>query len=277
MELPLPLFAAEANASEDVELELQLDRREPTQLTGRVNQQPIRTIGQATEHLHELMQRQVLMAVEQRVAFNVTGPGDSATRITFYTLLPDVQQREVFVRIAGQPQAWPRLRALFGAPPYGFLRPEDAGMLRAAGVAPGRTNMTHDEVQSAASYSQFGTGQLVDELGREYKVVRRNNVRESDSLACNFDVYDTPYILLQVRVKKRRRIERMEMLRDNVQRLALAFPRVGERVLLTQTPRLLRIQGIPAQQAPPPTPLQIRRVVPRGTQSATAALLAVMS
>jgi hypothetical protein len=38
-------------------------------------------------------------------------------------------------------------------PPYNFLRPEDAGMVRAAGIASGRVNMTYERAGETATYS----------------------------------------------------------------------------------------------------------------------------
>lgn len=235
----------------------------------------IRTIGEAMEHLHELMEAQVTKAVDEGVAHNVSCAGDAAARSTFYTLLPDRLQRDVFRRIAGQMRAWPRLRPLFGAPPYGFLRPEDAGLLRAAGIAPGRANMTYDAFQAAASYGQFGAGQLIDELAREYRVIRRQNVHESDPLPCDFSVRDKPDLLLQVRLRRRNRDTKVEMMRDVQQRQQLLFPRVGERITLKETKRILSLQGLrPA--AATRTVLQVKRVVPRSLNASTAALIVVV-
>lgn len=235
----------------------------------------IRTIGDAMEHLHELMEAQVTKAGEQGAARNTSVGGDASARSTFYTLLPDPQQRLVFMRLAGQMRAWPRLRPLFGAPPYGFLRTEDAGLLRAAGIAAGRTNMTHDAVQAAASYTQFGAGQLTDELAREYRVIRRQNVQEDDPLPCDFTVRDKPDLLLQVRLRRRKRETKNEMLRDATQRQQLMFPRPGDRITLRETKRMLSLQGL-RSSAVTRTTLQVKRVVPRGLNASTAALIAIV-
>jgi hypothetical protein len=222
------------------------------------------------------MERQVNAALERGAAPNTATAGDAAARTTFYTLLPDAQQRDVFVRIVRQMRAWPRLRPLFGAPPYGFLRAEDAGLLRAAGIAPGRVNMAHDTIQAAASYSQFGAGQLKDELAREYRVIRRQNVDEADPLPCNFTVHDQPELLLQVRVKRRSNETKRELVRDVLRRNELTFPRVGERIVLKETRRILALQGKRPNQGTATTVL-IKRVVPRSQHASTAALIAVMS
>ena len=87
--------------------------------------------------------------------------------------------------------------------------------------------MTHDAVQSAASYTQFGAGQLTDELAREYRVIRRQNVDEADPLPCDFSVRDAPDVLLQVRLRRRNREAKMELMRDATQRERLFFPAAG--------------------------------------------------
>lgn len=237
---------------------------------------PIRTIGEAMTHINSLMDQQITLAVERGAKPNESISGDAPARNTFYTLLPDPQQRTVFLRLAGQMRAWPRLRPLFGAPPYGFLRPEDGGVMRAAGIAAHRQNMTHEEFQSAASYSQFGAGQLLDELAREYRVIRRQNVYDDDPLPCNFEVRDKPDMLLQVRIRRRSRAKRMEMMQDATLRQTLAFPRAGERIILKETKRILALQGKRPDNATRTT-LLVKRMVPRGNGASTAALICVMS
>lgn len=273
---PQAVFAAATDAAETLALEQDRDAQERDDvLVLGTRGKSIRTLGEAVEHLHELMEQQVTKAVDVGAAANTACPGDAAARNTFYTLLPDRQQRMVFLRLAAQMRAWPRLRPLFGAPPYGFLRPEDAGMLRAAGIAPGRSNITHDAVQAAASYTQFGAGQLIDELAREYRVIRRQNVNDADPLPCDFSVRDKPDVLLQVRIRRRNRDVKVELLRDDQQRQQLMFPRPGERVTLKETKRMLRLQGLRPAQATS-TILQIKRTVPRGQNASTAALIAVV-
>ena len=236
----------------------------------------IRTIGEAVEHVRELMEAQVARAIEERVDRNAPCNGDAAARNTFYTLLPDPQQRAVFVAVVRQMRAWPRIRTLFGAPPYGFLRQEDAGLLRAAGIAQGRSNMTHDVAHAAASYSQFGAGQLIDELSREYRVVRRQNVREDDPLPFDLTVRDAPDVLMQVRIRKRAREAKIAMLRDVNERLKLEFPRVGDRIVVKETRRILSLQGR-AQSTAKRTTLRVKRVVPRAQHALTAALIVEVS
>lgn len=235
-------------------------------------QQPVRTIADAVEHVQKLLDAQLARATEQNTRANVAAPGDAGARITFYTLLPDEQQRLVFLRFASQARAWPRLRTLFGAPPYGFLRAEDSGMLRAAGIATNRSNMAHEDSQAAASYTQFGAGQLTDEFAREYRVIRREKVTDTDPLPCNFEVHDRGGLLLQVRVRRRNRDIKLQMMQDETQRRMLSFPSPGERLIVKETRRMLALQG-KRSDGPAKTNLVVRRVVPRGQGSSTAAVL----
>lgn len=267
-----PVLAPDAGTA--LERERDEQERDDVLVLGRRGK-VIRTIGDAVQHLEELMETQVARAVDESAPANESISGDAAARNTFYTLLPDSQQRDVFRRVASQMRAWPRLRPLFGAPPYGFLRPEDAGMLRAAGIAQGRANMAHDAVQSAASYTQFGAGQLTDELAREYRVIRRQNVDEADPLPCDLSVRDAPDVLLQVRLRRRNREAKMELMRDATQRERLFFPRPGQRITLKETRRILALQGLRATAATRTT-LQVKRVIPRGQNASTAALIAVV-
>lgn len=236
----------------------------------------IRTVGEAMDHITSLMDRQVAMAIERRAQPNESIGGDASARNTFYTLLPDAQQRLVFMRLATRITAWPRMRPLFGAPPYGFLLPEDAGVMRAAGIAPHRSNMSHEEFQSAASYSQFGAGQLLDDVAREYRVIRRQRVYDTDPLPCNFEVRDKPNVLLQVRIRRRSRAKKLEMFRDATLRQTLVFPQAGERIVLRETKRILALQG-KRTDAATRTTLLVTRMVPRSNNASTAALVCVLT
>jgi hypothetical protein len=237
----------------------------------------IRTIGDAVEHVRALMETQVARAVEERIDRNAPCVGDAAVRNTFYTLLPDSQQRTVFIGIVKQRRSWTRIRTLFGAPPYGFLRHEDAGLLRAAGIAHGRSKMAHDVTQSAASYSQFGAGQLIDDFAREYRVVpSRHNVGEDDPLPFVLTALDASTVLMQVRIRKRSREAKARMLRDAKERRKIEFPRVGDRIVVKETQRVLSLRGLQPNAATQAT-LHVKRVVPRAQHALTAALIVVVS
>lgn len=51
------------------------------------------------------------------------------------------------------------------------------------------------------------------------------------------------------------------------------FPAVGERVQLTQTRRLLAIQGKNASESPTSVHVKVNRILPRDLNASTAAIL----
>jgi len=237
---------------------------------GRTNTS--RTVADAVESMRTLMLQQIQSAGEQGTKPNEVAEGDSAVRVVFYTVLPYAQQRSLFLEIAQNPRAWPRLRGLFGAPPYQFLGAEDAWALRAAGIARGRTHMGYEDKQAAANYSQFGSGHYADIYEREYRVLPRLNADVTDPLPWMLQELGTSDLRLEVRVKKRDRKRKLELLKDKDGRVMLTFPRPGDHIQLTETPRMLSIQNKRAVDAAKPL-LKVKRVFPRGDHAATAAVL----
>lgn len=265
----------EAEVSEERDLGSEREAAQFRRFWGRPQQADlplVNTIGEALAHVTNIFERQINEALESGSPANEPIPGDAAARGIFYTLLPEGFQRKVFLATASNARAWPRLRALFGAPPYAFLGPQDAGMLRATGIAQTRQNMAYDN-NTIVNYSQFGAGQLVDESEREYRVVD-TTAGEQDPLPCNLQGGNTQYVQLVVRVHKRSREERVRRLRDTQLRKTITFPLPGEKLNLTETNRLLTIQGKRKEAATRAT-LQVRQVKPRGANAATASILAV--
>lgn len=234
----------------------------------------VNTIGEALNHINDIFERQINEAVEGGAQQNAAIPGDAAARGIFYTLLPEAYQRRVFLHVASSSRAWPRMRPLFGAPPYAFLGPQDANLLRATGIAQSRQNMAYD-ANTIANYSQFGAGQLIDESEREYRVVDPT-AGEQDPLPCNLEGGQSEYVQLIVRVHKRSREERIRRLKDVRLKKTITFPIPGEKLNLTETKRLLTIQG-KRPEAATRAVLQVRQVKPRSANAATAAVLAVWS
>lgn len=232
----------------------------------------ISTLGDAVEHVRTVMDRQIERGHTEGFEINKSIQGDGPARTTFYTLLPDRQQRDEFLRVAGNMRNWPRLRGLFGAPPYHFLRSDDGQMLRAAGIAAGRSSMSYDDSQSAAGYAQFGAGQLVDAEEREYRVTPNDNVSLVDPAPWLLEESTSSDIVLQVRVKKRDKKRKLEMMKDKNARKTLTFPRPGDRIVLSLTPAMLSIQRRRTASVEPIT-LKVRRVIPRGESAATAVIV----
>ena len=103
-------------------------------------------VGQLVELVRELIEKQTGAAkdLKEKARPNESITGDAYVRTAFQTVLSNQHQRELFLETASVPQNWPRLKPLFGAPPYHFLFADDANMLRATGVSRGRVNMVYD-------------------------------------------------------------------------------------------------------------------------------------
>lgn len=238
-----------------------------------VNAVQLETVGQALAHCVDLMEQQVKRAHDSNAAMNVAVAGDAVARKKARILLSDGMMRALFIRVVALRHSWPRIRSLFGAPPFHFLRPEDAGLLRATGIAAGRSNMTYKKVNETSNYSQFGVAHLVDAFDREYRVVAPASTSETDSLPCDVEhVQPSAYVFLNVRVPRRSQGERLRLMKDAGTRRKTVFPESGELLKLRYT-RELRAIWSDAHDAE--FTLLVNRVAPREVSSSTAAVLAV--
>ena len=166
-------------------------------------------VHEAYEYVDQRIRQQVDAAAIVKAPNNTPIPGDSSTKTAFYTLLNRNQQRRLFLNASKSEAAWPRLRSLFGAPPYDFLHSEDASGLRAAGIAKRRANMAHDIGQFIPNYNQFGAGHFADSAGRLYNVIApTGSYQETDEGAylpwTNQALRDAVRIVMVVRIPKHR-------------------------------------------------------------------------
>lgn len=208
------------------------------------------TVSAAREALEEIYDRQLERAREERAEPNASVVGDGAARSAFLTLLPPDEQRRFFLQAAQRREMWPRVRSLFGAPPYSFLKPEDAHVLRASGVASHRVHMAHEEA-TATNYSEFGEGHFTDPAGRLYKVVAKERAASREELPWR-GLRAAGRLVADVRIKKTSAVKKARLAQGHEGPLALAglvFPRVGDRVRL----RLVDVLAQPpsAGDAPP--------------------------
>jgi len=235
----------------------------------------VETVGEALEYCQALVEKQLERAAESTPPMNEAIYGDSHARRAITTLLPDSKIRELFLRTARKAEAWPRFRSLFGTPPYNFLNPEDAGLVRASGIARGRKNMAYDRAGQTATYSQFGCAHLVDDYNREYRVLPINRVSDSDVLPCDINrVGASGPILMNVRVPKRSRNERMQLLKDQTKRRSVVFPAVGETLNVKYSSGLKEVWGVGANHGDV-CKVIVKSIIPRGAHASTAALVAV--
>lgn len=230
----------------------------------------VQTTREAYSVCKQLIEEQLEKGRLERSMPNAAITGDASARNAVLLLLTDLQQRTLFLHVSGDRQNWGRVRPLFGAPPYNFLRPQDAAMFAASGFARGRVNMAYDDVKAAASTAQFGPGQLVDEYGREYRIAGDMDQSYTDLLPGNayFNV-KRGNIFLQVKIRKQSKAKKLALIRSEDKKQVL-FPRPGEVVTLRESRGLLNARG--ATQSVP-TDLRVRALFPRGIGSSTAGLM----
>ena len=234
----------------------------------------IDTIEDAINYCSALIEKQIERAREKSPPANAPIFGDAEAKRATLTLLPDAFVRDLFLRTTRNFRNWPRIKPLFGSPPYVFLRPEDAGLINASGISLKRSNMAYAKVGETASYSQFGNEHLVDKYGREYRVVPSRTPLVSDSLPCDFgDVAVSRPVLLNIRIPKRPRDERRELLSKAETRQSVMFPRAGEVLEVASSPLLKKVRG--ATEKENTSRLQIRQLVPRSATSSTAAIIGI--
>ena len=229
----------------------------------------IETLEDALAFVRQAVQRQIERAKELHAAPNTAIPGDGVARGVMLLLLPEPMLRLLFLEIVRAPAAWPRVRALFGAPPYHFLLPEDGGTLRAAGFARGRENIAYDEANRIANVAQF-VAQFQDPFEREYRLVLRRAV-ERDPVPSAQRVYEQLEATFHMQVKIRKRsLKQKRLLAHGDTKKRLFFPRVGERIELRETRTLQRVLRL---RTPQTLQVQVLAVRPRGLRAHTAELV----
>lgn len=229
---------------------------------------------EAFEYCTRLVEQQIKRSQITNANINEATYGDADARKAIKTLLSDNFIRELFLQTTRNRSSWPRLRPLFGTPPYNFLRPEDAGLVRAAGMSRGRVNMAYDKAGTTATYSQFGVGHLVDSYAREYRVLAQNDAVSNTTLPFDFrNIQPNTQIKVNVRVPKRSKKEKLELMKNAARRKSLVFPAVGERLKLNYSPALKKVWG--NKQLSVTIKLLVKRVVPRSSKGSTAALIAI--
>lgn len=234
-------------------------REDPTRL---------HTFGDAYDLCKARIDAQLEMAEGLRPAPNVAIAGDASSRAAFLTLLPDGMQRKLFMETASNRASWPRIRTLFGSPPFHFLKPQDAFVLNASGFARGRARMSYETEGRTASVAQFA-GQFIDVSLREYRIAPIH-VQESDLLPGEVAFRSAGEVMLQVKIRKRSRKLKQEMLRSADTRDRLFFPRQGDSVELRETPRMRNLRGLRQSSR---TRCIVRAIAPRERGASTAALL----
>lgn len=234
---------------------------------------PISTRAEAAAFCQTLVQAQLAAAANVAAPPNAAIQGDAAFRSAFLLLLTQEQQRRLFLQVAAQKTAWPRIRPLFGAPPFAFLRPGDGEFLRAGGFARARTNMAY-ETRTVANSGQFGTGTHADEHGRLFRIAGQGGEAAPLSGPSGFQATANAdgLIVVDVRLRKRAPRKKLELL-SGVEKKRVLFPLPGEIVQLRETRQFCRLTGT-ARTA---TALRVRAVAPRDQRATSARLLVTLA
>lgn len=213
----------------------------------------VRTVLDATQFVHELIETQITKATTgdydagagHEVAHDglilSSLHGDANAKRLFYTLLPATVQRTIFMTTVSDSRNLHRVKWLFGAPPYSFLRHGDAMLLRAAGFSHSRTNMSYDSDRVVPNYSQFGEPHMTDVLGREYRVLM-TEASALPSALIGAEAIEGATMLV-VRIKKTSRTTRIEKMRTRDGMRSTTFPLIGETLLLKETRLIQRLRG----------------------------------
>ncbi|MGZ0213696.1 MAG: hypothetical protein ACKVI4_14585, partial [Actinomycetales bacterium] len=225
-------------------------------------------VGDALQLCRDMVTTQFQKALDMREAAkqNENISGDAFARTAIQTLLPNEQQRQLFLETAGNPATWPRLKPLFGAPPYHFLQQSDAGVLRATGMSKGRTHMTYESsnaMMNITTITGFGAGQLQDQHDRQYRVMpaKLQAMADTETLPFRLSEYrDASNVVMHVKVPKRSRDEKRRLLASPVTKKRLFFPQPGEKLTLRETGRLMALIN---QEVQTNTDVVVKRVVPR--------------
>jgi hypothetical protein len=282
--------ADEGQENEDQENEDQEKLYEKQETDPQERQMPLKTAKDAMKYCKQLIDRQIQSAVDNDAAMNTPIKGDSYARLAVCTLLPDMSIRQLFLETVSLPTAWPRIRPLFGSPPFHFLLPQDADLLRASGMASGRVNMTYSSYSAIASSYQFGAGHLVDESTRQYRVVPSiRQEKNNDDL--HYDIQsvsrntESALICLNVKVKRRNVSGRnsssapssssssssSHSVNGGSVPSATQFPFPGERIVVRYSRSLQRLWGRNDLNETR-IALSVQRVIRKSPTAATAAL-----
>lgn len=262
------VVAASAAVEAEAEVEAEQGGDDEADAADEETRPRLTTYGEAYDYCDALIQRQLELAAEQRPPPNVAIRGDTISRMAFLLLLSDEMQRRLFLSTARHQASWPRIRSLFGSPPFHFLKPSDAYVLNASGFARGRAKMAYDDENMTANVAQF-QAQFVDGNAREYRSAPLQ-ANDDDPLPGNASFRSAGEVLLQVKIRKRSRRLKQQMMRNADTRTALFFPRIGEVVELRETARMIALLGT-SQSAR--TRCTVRAVAPRGRGANTAALM----
>lgn len=192
----------------------------------------VQTVQEAFVFLREKVKEQVYEARAANAEPNVAVAGDAEAKKAFWSLLTPDDQRALFLGVIGDQKVWPRIRPLFGAPPFSFLRPEDEGILNASGIQKGRVRMAHGNI-TTTNYGDFSkAGHLEDLAGRVYRIIAKENANRAELPWRGLSGHR---VVADVRLQRMSLKKRAELLRGDqgsIGQASAVFPRPGDVVTL---------------------------------------------
>jgi len=152
--------------------------------------------------------------------------------------------------------------------------------LNASGIARKRSKLTYDD-QKIANYSQFGTGQMQDEHGREYRFGNLSGDTTQPIPSLGLLNENNSRVHLIVRVKRKSMSERARIIKDSSLRKTIMFPSPGEKIVLRNSKSILKLQHPSAPNSLPSdnntSEFRVIHVTPRDMNASTASVLVVQT
>ena len=236
----------------------------------QVQEQSIETNRDAMQYVQAVIKLQVRIAAITHVAIGQTVEGDRSARLAFLSLLNLESQRSVFMEFFRQEGASQRVQSIFGSPPYPWLKKEDAVLLSVSGIASRRINMSSESLGETQgnilNYNTFGLEHYADKQGRQYRVTPRAGVRLDNVLFISEAVADLSAFDTTCRIPKKL-VRKTTGGRPIFEKSRLQFPRIGEALMLAQSPTLGGIRRLNTSKE---LTAVVVKVVPRTSNAATA-------
>ena len=114
---------------------------------------------------NDLLNKQLTIVAEP----NTIVSGDLFCRNMMYTFFTPNHLRTIFFQTVQTRQNVTRIRALFGSPPFYFLKWSDKDCFRASGFSINRVSLV-SKFQFFPNFSQFGHAHFIDKNGVQYKI-----------------------------------------------------------------------------------------------------------
>lgn len=190
----------------------------------------LQTQAEALHFLRQACHDQLQESIVQKAPANEEVIGDVRVRQAFRLALRPSEQRAFFHAIVRDQRYWPRVKSLFGNPPFSFLLPEDEWLMRAGGICRNRANLAATD-SSVSKAADFGNGHFYDHFERVYRIV--SNPASTTTVPWK-GIREQTRIVVDVRLKSYTQKAKRNILSGETRtaQVALMFPRPGETIRL---------------------------------------------